>query len=147
MNLDVGRLRAQTERFNRAFSERAVDALLDDLSPDVDYGPVTVTAEGRSLQGHEEVRRYFDELHDAFEQLTVEAERFEQLAEGILLTVGRWRAIGRASGVAVDSPWAVASELLPDYRVVWVRAFTDEDLAREAAMRRAAELRDGSSAG
>jgi ketosteroid isomerase-like protein len=140
MILNEDRMRAQIERFNRAFSQGAVDALLAELSPDVDYGPATTTAEGRALHGHDEVRRYFAQLHDAFEQVSVEPERFEELADGIVLTVGRWRARGRASGVAIDSTWAVASQLLPDHRVVWVRAFTDERSAREAAMRRAADL-------
>jgi len=140
VELDEPRLRHQIDEFNRAFAPGDVGPYLEELEPDVDFGSVTVMAEGRSLHGREEVRRYFERLHEAFAEVSVEAESFEAIAEGLVLTRGRWRARGRASDVTIDSPWAVATQVAPDYRIVWVRAFTDEAAARAAARDRAASL-------
>ena len=138
--MDESRLRRQLDKFNRAFARGDADAYLEELEPDVDWGSVTVTAEGRSLHGREEVRRYFERLHEAFAEMSVEAESFEAIAEGLVLTLGRWRGRGRTSDVTVDSRWAVATQLTPDHRVVWARAFTDEAAARAAAGDRATSL-------
>jgi ketosteroid isomerase-like protein len=137
VSLDELRLRSQLDKFNRAFSEGAIDSYLEELDPEVDLGTVTAMAEGQPLHGHQEVRAYLERLHEAFLEMSVEAESFEPVAEGIVLTLGRWRARGRSSGVSVDSPWAVASHLAPDGRALWVRAFTDEAEARAAARDRA----------
>jgi hypothetical protein len=140
VKLDEARLRRQIDQFNRAFARNEPDPYLEELEPEVDFGSVTLTAEGRSLYGREEVRRYIEGLHEAFAEITLEAESFEAIAEGIVLTLGRWRARGRASDVMVDSPWAVATQFTSDYRMVWARAFTDEAAARAAARDRAAAL-------
>jgi len=138
--LDEPRLRSQIDKYNRGFSEGAIDAYLAELEPEVDFGTVTLTAEGRSLHGRGEVRGYLEGLHEAFAEMSVEAESFEAIAEGLVLTLGRWRALGRTSGVSIDSAWAVTTQFAPDYRVVWVRAFTDEIAARAALRERAADL-------
>jgi hypothetical protein len=140
VEFDEARLRGQLEKFNRAFTDRAVDDYLADLDPEIDFGSVTLLAEARTVRGHAEVRAYLEALHDAFDDIAVRADSFEEIAEGILLTLGRWRARGRSSGVDVDTEWAVASHLTPDYHVLWARAFTNEAAARAAALDRAREV-------
>jgi ketosteroid isomerase-like protein len=140
VQLDEARLRLQNAKFNRAFSHGEIDAWLDELTPDAEIGTVTAIAEGRVLRGHDDARRYMERLHEAFEEMAVQADSFEALADGLVLTLGRWRAVGRGSGVPVDSQWAVATQLASDYRMVWARAFTDEGEARAAASERAAAL-------
>jgi hypothetical protein len=140
VELDEERLRMQADKFNRAFSEGEIDAWLDELTPDAEIGTVTAIAEGRLLRGHDDARRYMERLHEVFEEMSVRADSFEALANGLVLTLGRWRAVGRGSGVPVDSPWAVVTQLAPDRRAVWMQAFTDEGEARGAARERAAAL-------
>jgi ketosteroid isomerase-like protein len=140
VRLDELRLRSQLEKFNRAFSEGAVDDYLEELDPEIDFGTVTAMAEGGPLHGRDAVRAYFERLHEAFVEMVVEANSYEAVAEGFVLTLGRWRARGRSSGVSIDSPWSVASQLAPDGRALWVRAFTDEAEARAAARDRALSI-------
>jgi ketosteroid isomerase-like protein len=127
------------EAFNHAVATGEVEPYLEFLDDDVSYAPATAATEGITYEGKERVRTYLSGIQETWRGLQCEPVEFREV-DGCLVMVGRWRASGRASGVEVDSLLVVAHQLR-DGRIVWLRAFTNEDDAMRAAENRAAQSR------
>jgi uncharacterized protein len=116
-----------------AYDLRDIDALLEDLDPDVEWQPVLqvlLGGEATVYRGHQGVRDWFRELDAAFAEFHVEIAEIRDLGDRLVAS-GRMRARGRASGVDIDSPLAY----LIDFRdgKVWrIRTFLDQTEALEA---------------
>lgn len=54
--------------------------------------------------GHDGLRRFWDDNHEAWERFEVEAMSANELDNGLILTSGRVQARGRRSGIELDSP-------------------------------------------
>lgn len=121
--------------FNAAASGGDPGPALALLHPEVDYRPVTVAAEGRWLRGREEVEAYLRGLAEAFSELEVTTDEVAEFPGEIILMSGRWRAVGRASGLQLDTAWASVTEYR-DGLFTWLRAFGSRAEAIEAAERR-----------
>ena len=119
------------EAFNRAVATGEVEPYLAFLSDDVSYAPLTAATEGLTYEGKDTVRDYLESISETWKGLACEPVEFRSVGS-CLVMIGRWRASGRASGVNVDSPLIVAHEIR-DGKIVWLRAFTDEDEAVRAA--------------
>ena len=119
------------EAFNHAVATGDPEPYLEFLDPDISYAPATAAAEGLTYEGKQAVREYLAGISETWHGLECEPLEFREVGS-CLVMLGRWRASGRASGVEVDSPLHVVHEIRDD-KIVWLRAFTDEDEAIRAA--------------
>jgi ketosteroid isomerase-like protein len=72
------------------------------LAPDVEWHPLTgALVEGRPYRGHEGVKAYFGDLAEP--ESDVVADRFINAGD-LVLVLGRIHAIGRGSGVEIETP-------------------------------------------
>ena len=122
------------EAFNRAVATGEVEPYLDFLAEDISYAPVTAPVEGVTYEGKDAVREYLAGISETWDGLTCEASEFREVGS-CLVMYGRWHASGGSSGVVVDSPVIVVHEIR-DGKIVWLRAFTDEDEAMAVSQAR-----------
>ena len=118
------------ERLFRAFNGRDMTAFLDLLDPDVEWVPILGVLEGRVYRGHEDVRRWVDDLATDWELFEVYYEELRDLGDRVLI-FGRWRARGRASGVESEQPATWLLEI-KGAKFVRLQTFTDRAEALEA---------------
>jgi ketosteroid isomerase-like protein len=136
---DTGRAMSQenVEAFKRgieAGNRRDFDAMLEELDPAVEWHPAVqegLRGEATVFRGREEVRKGFQNLVEAFDDLRVEVSEFRDLGDE-LLAFGRVHAHGTESGVEIDSPlaWLVRAK---NGKAIWVRTYLDPKEALEAA--------------
>ena len=91
--------------------------------------PGAVEADG--YRGREGIERYFDEVQGTWEELRIFADDVRDLGDGVLV-LGRTTARGRASGVNVNAPIAIAFDFRGP-KVSRCRAFLNHADARSAA--------------
>ena len=97
------------ELFCRAFdalNRRDQETFLALMDDDVEFVPGAARMEG-SYHGHEGARRWWENLHDAFPDFTIEIVEVRDLGD-VTLGAVRLRAHGAVSDVPVDDMvWAV----------------------------------------
>jgi ketosteroid isomerase-like protein len=128
---------ANVEAFRRgleAGNRRDIDAVLEELDPAVEWRPAVATGlggESAVLRGRDEVRKWFLDLFEAFDDLRFEIAESRDLGDE-LIAFGRVHAHGSQSGVEIDSPlaWLVRAR---NGKAVWVRSYFDPREALEAA--------------
>jgi ketosteroid isomerase-like protein len=129
--------RENLEVFKRgieAYNSRAVEALLEDLDPDVEFRPALPKLLGGRTTvylGHEGVREMFREFDDAFAEMHAELPDIRDLGDRIV-GIGRIRTRGRGSGVETESPWGYVFEM-QNGKVIRAWTFLDPKEALEAA--------------
>ena len=95
------------------------------------HGTIGGLDEGSLARGHKEVRRGFDEYHEAWERLDLRPEEIIDTGDELIVFVHE-AARGRESGVVVETDTAMVSTLR-DGLIVRVRGFMDRAEALEAA--------------
>jgi ketosteroid isomerase-like protein len=124
-----------TKRFNDAYNRRDVEGMLAELDPEVEWHPALPEAlMGRGpavYRGHGGVRSMFADLYGAFAELHVELSEIRDLGDQVL-AVGSFRTVGRGSGVEMESPLGVVSDM-KDGRATRILTFLDPRDALEAA--------------
>jgi ketosteroid isomerase-like protein len=129
--------RENVEAFKRSFeaaNRHDFDAMLEELDPAVEWHPAVGAAlggEATVLRGREEVRKWFQDLFEAFADLRFELSESRDLGDE-LLAFGRVHAHGTQSGVEIDSPlaWLVRAK---NGKAIWARSYLDPKEALEAA--------------
>src|SRR3954447_20331049 len=90
---------------------------------------------GRVYRGHEEMRRFFREWHDAWEEVDYDFDDLIEAPGGHVISIVTRRARGRASGADVTLQlallWTVREERV--VRVVWFSSREDALAAAETA--------------
>ena len=120
------------DAFNRTFTEGIPD-LYDLLDPEVEWVPMSAILEGTRYHGHDGVRQWIEETKRDWTSFEVRPERFLDIGEGRILTMGTWRAEGRGSGVQLDFSQATWLTQWREGRLVALQTFTDRKAALEAA--------------
>ena len=117
-----------------AYNRRDVDALLEELHPEIEWRPllpVLLGGEAAVYRGHEGARQGIRELEEAFAEIWAEPFEVRDLGERVL-AIGHLRGRGKESGVETES----AIAWLVDFahgKVVRIREYVDPDEALEAA--------------
>ena len=96
------------ERGLEAGNRRDVEALLEELEPEVEWHPalpVLVGGEATVYRGHEGVREMLRDLNEAFAEIHIEISEIRDLGDR-LVAIGRTRARGKESGAETESPGA-----------------------------------------
>ena|SRR5215213_4818910 len=114
---------------HRAFNRRDMAGLLALLDPDVEWVPVLAVLEGRVYHGHEDVRRWVEDLASDWESFEVFYEEMRELGDRVLV-FGYWRARGRASGGMSEQPGTWLYEIKSG-KVVRLKTFTNRAEALE----------------
>ena len=130
------------EAFKRgldAYNRRDLDALLEELDPDVEWHPALAVVLGGKqtvFRGHQGVRESIQEEDEALAEFQYEVSEIRDLGTRVL-AIGRARIRGKKSGVAVDTPFFVLTESKGtkgrDARAIRLRTYFDLKEALEAA--------------
>jgi ketosteroid isomerase-like protein len=118
-------------RAHEALNRRDVDALVSECDPRFRLDMSDRVLNPRIYQGHDGIRRFLAEVHEAWETFTWEPEEFIESGELVLCPIystGR----GRGSGLELDRRAAMLWTV-PGERAVALRFFRDRAAAREAA--------------
>ena len=117
-----------------AFNRRDANALLAVCHPDIEWIPMRASLDGKAYRGLDGVRDALADVAAEFEELRNDPRRFVEMGDRVVIA-GRIVAKERAGGLRVDIPGAWLAEMR-DGKVVYVRAFPDEEAAVEAAHER-----------
>ncbi len=125
---------AAMQRATEAFNRRDVDAVLEDLDPEIEWQDgfqILLGGEATTFHGHPGVRELMREQDELFAEFAVEYSEARDLGDK-LVAIGVLRARGKQSGAAVESPLATVVEFR-DGKGIRVRTFLDPDEALESA--------------
>jgi ketosteroid isomerase-like protein len=106
----------------------------EDVEVDFSRAPQAAMIGRRIYRGHEGLRRWFREWHDAWADVHDEVEEVIDAGEHVISVVNQ-HARGRASGVDVEQKHVAGMWTLRDGKVIRVVWFPDRAHAIEAAQR------------
>ena len=117
-----------------AYNRRDVEALLEELHPEIEWRPllpVLLGGEAAVVRGHDGARQGIQELEEAFSELRAEPSEYRDLGERVV-AIGQLHGRGKESGVETDSPiaWVVDFK---DGKAVRIWEYADPEEALEAA--------------
>ena len=119
--------RARFEAGWAAVNRGHVDSVLDLLHPEVEWDMSRAFPDGPVYMGHDGVRRFFHDVRQLWEELTLEMQSLHELGDRVVV-IGHWAARSRGAAVPVRSPggW---SWLLRDGKAIRMRFFSDPEAA------------------
>jgi ketosteroid isomerase-like protein len=129
-NVDLAK--RMTVAFNSTFTQ-GTDDLYELVDPDVDWEPITARLDGTTYRGHDGVRQWVEDMKADWDEFETHVEEVRDLGDDRVLSLGRWQARGRASGVALDFQKAAWLLTFRGERVVSMKTFTDRNDAYQAA--------------
>lgn len=112
------------------FNARAVDDLVGLSDPDSEWLPFRAQLEGMVYRGHEGIRQWVRDMDDDWEAFRIDPVEFHDRDDRIVV-IGHVQALGRTSGVGVDSEAGFLFELRGG-RIVRVVSYSDPAAALEA---------------
>jgi ketosteroid isomerase-like protein len=119
-----------------AYNRRDLDALMEELDPDVEWHPalaVLLGGERTVFRGHQGVRESIQEEDEALAVYQFEASEIRDLGNSVL-AIGRIRARGRESGVQIESPFfSLVDTREGSTKAIRLRTYLDLEEALEAA--------------
>jgi ketosteroid isomerase-like protein len=115
----------------RAIGDQDVETLAELCAVDFEFVPILAALEGRTYRGHDDMRRWIDELADQWEVFEPSAEEFHDLGNEVL-ALGGWQAKARGTGTELPYRPAAWVARIEDSKVVSWRAYTDPSDALEA---------------
>jgi ketosteroid isomerase-like protein len=99
------------KRANDAFNRCDVDAFMECVTSDIEFtAAMSGTVAGGSLRGREGIEALFADIRDTWEEHRMVIEEIRDVGERVL-GLGRLEGPGKASGVSVDVPFALISDL------------------------------------
>ncbi len=124
-------------RWVDAINRGDADELVELADQSIDYLPYlgSVSGEAGAYQGHHGLRKYVDDLQEAWSAYSVEIQRLEDLGDDVLME-GRLRATGKSSGLEVDAEMAWLHSFRPgrgEGRYTRLRFFPSRDDAIAAS--------------
>ena len=120
-------------RVSDAYNRRDVEAMLDELHPEIEWHPWLQLQFGGGAtvyRGHQGVRTGIRELEEAFSEIEAEQTEIRDLGERVV-AIGHHRGRGKESGAITESPLAWIVEFKSG-KVIRVREYLDPKEALEA---------------
>jgi ketosteroid isomerase-like protein len=117
-----------------AANRRDIDAVLEELDPEVEWHPAILTGlggEAAVYRGHEGFRQGIRDVYEALGETHQEYPEIHDLGDRIVV-IGRIRARGRESRVETDSPHASVVDF-KNGKAIRIRSYLDPKDALEAA--------------
>jgi ketosteroid isomerase-like protein len=112
------------------FNARAVDDLVDLCDPDSEWLPFRAQLEGMVYRGHDGIRQFVHDMDDDWEAFRIDPLEFHDRGDRIVV-IGHVQALGRTSGVDVDSEAGFLFELRAG-RIARLVSYSDPAVALEA---------------
>jgi ketosteroid isomerase-like protein len=122
------------KRANEAGNRRDIEALLEELDPEVEWHPSMQALLGGGqpvYRGHGGVRAMFRDFYDAFAEIHLEFSEIRDLGDRIV-AIGHLRTRGKGSGAETESPWGGVSEY-KNGKLIRIRTYLDRNQALKAA--------------
>jgi ketosteroid isomerase-like protein len=108
-----------------------VEALVAAFTDDAELQPAPGFIEGGRLLGHEGLRHFFEQLHEAWKPGdSVTLGEIREAGDKVMFSF-RWRAIGDVSGIETTSEW-IAVDTFRDGLIARMQIFSDRAEALEA---------------
>ena len=120
-------IRSLVDAWNRGDRE-AFMAMWDE---EAEFYPLRAQLEGESYRGHDGLERFFGEMAEDWEDVGFEMHEARDAGEQVV-SIGRFRARGRASGVDINVPLGVFTRMR-EGKIVYTRFFSEPADALEAA--------------
>ena len=79
------------------------DPAVQRIADDAEWYSMVARVAGDPYRGPGGFVRWYEDVQDAFEQPTVSSHEYQELGDRVL-ALGRFSAVGRASGVIIDEP-------------------------------------------
>jgi ketosteroid isomerase-like protein len=117
-----------------AYNRRDVEALLEELDPEVEWHPallVPLEGEPTVYRGHEGIREFFRDVDDVLAEIEGEYSEIRDLGNRVV-GIGRLRMRGRGSGAETESPLANVTDF-ENGKVRRIRTYLDPGEALKAA--------------
>ncbi len=117
-------------RAHEAVAGRQLDALLALMDPEVDFRPLISELEGNAYQGHDGVRRWWEQTFSVFSDFEFELDEVRDLGDVVLAALRV-----RGHGVGGDAPFVERIWQIAEWRhgkVVWWRVCRSESDALAA---------------
>jgi ketosteroid isomerase-like protein len=96
------------QRFHDAWSAEDVDAVLECIHPEMEFDWSESTAPFRGIyQAHEGMRRYWNDLHEAWDWFRPDIDAVIDCGDGRLVTPTTVRGRARASGIELEAHGAM----------------------------------------
>jgi ketosteroid isomerase-like protein len=89
-----------------AVSRRDLDALLEELDPNVEVHPF-VSVWQRTYRGHAGIEQWSKDTAELWEEFSLRPRGFRDLGDDALLVLAQWRGRGKGSAPAIDGPAAL----------------------------------------
>jgi ketosteroid isomerase-like protein len=129
---EIGRRAA--EAFADAVTFGEIDDFMALVADDVDYASFSPVGPPVEINGSDALRAYLERVAPQYDALSIRPREFRKLEGGP--TLMRAKLMARPhGGTTIGSPLANVFEVR-DGKVSWVRAFTDEQAALNAAAQR-----------
>jgi ketosteroid isomerase-like protein len=93
-----------------AFNARDADELVSLSAEDCEWWPFRAQLEGTAYRGHEGIRRFLSDMDEDWEDFRIDPLEFHERRERVAV-IGRVSAVGRGSGLQVDSIAGFVHEL------------------------------------
>jgi ketosteroid isomerase-like protein len=122
------------KRFADANNRRDVEAMLDELDPEVEWQSAVLGSLGGEAtvhRGHDGVREMLRDLYEAFSEFHVQFTEIRDLGDRVV-AFGRWITRGEESGVETTPPLASVVDF-KNGKAIRVRSYLDHKEALEAA--------------
>jgi ketosteroid isomerase-like protein len=121
------------KRGTEAANRRDIDALLEELDPEVEWHPAILTGlvgEAAVYRGHEGVRKGIRDVYETLGETHIEYPEIRDLGDRIV-GIGRIRARGSESGADTGSPYVSVVDF-KNGKATLTRAYLDLKEALEA---------------
>jgi ketosteroid isomerase-like protein len=115
-----------------AYLRGDIDEFLSRTAPEGElHSAIIGGAEGNVYSGHQGLRNWYADTFETFSEVTIDVSEWRDLGDRVLL-LGRLQALGRESGIKVESAtgWLYT---LRDGKIVKAEGFLSEAEALEAA--------------
>jgi ketosteroid isomerase-like protein len=125
------------ESFKRAveaYNRRDVEALLEELDPEVEWHPafeVLLGGEATVSRGHKGVRELLRDTDETLAEIHIEFSEIQDLGDRVV-AIGRLRTRGKESGAETESPVGTVAKFKAG-RAILIRTYLDPREALEAA--------------
>lgn len=120
--------RELAERGYAALNAGDLEAFLEIVHPEVEFGSLVAEAEGRSYRGHEGVREWWGSVRDSMRGLHFEVQDMRDFGDRMVTQV---RVTGEVGGVEIPQGMWQALRVR-DGRPVWWQTFRTEGEAMRA---------------
>ena len=118
-------------RFSQAVTARDAESAVALCHPDVVFRSV-IGISGHAYLGHDGVRKYFEDVDQAWQEWSVDVERVAEASDGRVVIVMMMHARGRHSGALLEVQTAHIWTL-SDGQLLWNEPFRDGAEALRAA--------------